>query len=186
HQPLAVGTEHRQHVRSRRVRQTHFLARIDVHPVEIVIRPARYGVIGGGVDDVLAVLVAVRGPLYAVRIVRRLPLTAALGVYGIELETIYFLAIAAEDDALAIGREERAAVVAARRVRQLADVLAVLVHDVQFKVFRASAIGAEDDLLAVGRVAALGVVAGRVGQALQAAAVGIGLEDVEVGVEVPL
>src|SRR5262249_27116240 len=83
-------------------------------------------------------------------------------------------------------REERAAVVAARRPGQLADVATVAVHDVEFEVVLAAAVGAEDDVFAVRREAALGVVALGVGQPLQAAAVGVGLEDVHVRVEVPL
>src|SRR5579875_731550 len=99
---------------------------------------------------------------------------------------VLFLAVAAEDDALAIRREERSAVVAAGGVRQLADVLAILVHDVQLQIIPTTAIGAEDDRLAVGRVAAFGVVARRISQAPQAAAVGIGLKNIQARIEVPL
>ena len=69
---------------------------------------------------------------------------------------------------------------AAGRVRELADVLAVGIHDVQLQVILAAAIGAEDDLLAVGRIAPLGVVSLRIGQAFQAGAVGVCLENVHV------
>src|SRR5436853_4981171 len=47
-------------------------------------------------------------------------------------------------------------------------------------------VGAENNLLAIGRVTSLGVVAARIGQALEARAVGVRLENVHVGVEVPL
>src|SRR5262249_16766511 len=125
-------------------------------------------------------------PLHPVEVLGQLPLVLAVGVDHVQLQVVLLLAVAAEDDALAVGREERAAVVALRGVRQLADVGAVAVHDVQLEILLAAAVGAEDDLLAVGRVAALGVVALLLGELLQAAAVGVGLEDRHVRVEAPL
>src|SRR4051812_37526452 len=71
-------------------------------------------------------------------------------------------------------------------MRQSADILAVGVHDVQLVRVGIVAVGAKDDVLAVGRVASLGIVAGGIGQPFQVAAVGIGLKDVHVRVEVPL
>src|SRR5262249_50527279 len=132
------------------------------------------------------VLEPVRPPLHPVQVVGQRPLAGAVHVDDEQLQVVLLLAVAAEDDLLAVRREKGTAVVALRGVRQLADVLAVAVHDVQLEVLLPASFGAEGDLLAVGRVTALGVVAVRVGQALQAGAVGVRLEDRHVGVEVPL
>src|SRR5262249_22969897 len=56
---------------------------------------------------------------------------------------------------------------------------------VQLEVLFAIAVGAEDDIPAIRRIAALGVIAFGVGQPFQAAAVGVGLENIHMRVEIP-
>ncbi len=81
------------------MRDPRRLARFDVHPVQVVVRPRQFvRVVGRGVDDVLAVLVPVRRPVDPLVVCRQRLLAGAVGVDDVELQVVLLLAVAAEDD----------------------------------------------------------------------------------------
>ena len=154
-----------------------------LHQPQVVVGPGLgIGVVGAGPDDVRLGRMPVGGPVHA-HVVGQRHVVLAVDADGVDLQEAFLLAVAAKDHPLAVGRDERSAVVAGR-VGQLPHVGAVGVHHVQVGI--AVAVAAKGDLLAVGRIGAFGVVALGVGELLQVLAVEIGLEDVRVGIEVPL
>src|SRR5262249_22331545 len=130
----------RRTARKRRQREIPVIAAVwgfrvvvNPHPVQVVVRADQFvRVIGGGIDDVLAVLVPERSPEHPLVVRGQRLLAGAVYVDDIQLEPVLLLAVGAEDDLRAIRAQERPAVVAlGLAVSDLLRAGAVGVHDEQ-------------------------------------------------------
>ena len=149
-----------------------------VHEVDFVVVVALKA---GGEGDGLSVGVPVGAPVDGV-VVGVLLFVFAVDIDDEELEQVVLFSVGAEDDAFAVRGDEGSAVVAGG-MGQTEYIRAVGVHGVEFHV--AGAVAGEGDLFAGAVEGAFGVVAFFSGEAFEVGAVGVGLEDVHMGVEVP-